>query len=161
MKQYTLPKTERLYLRDAIGNLFAKGSGFTVFPYRVIYRILDEDDPQIARVAIMTIAPKKRFKHAVDRNRVKRICRESYRVAKLPLHKVCADHHRKLAFALLYSDNRQISLHDAQQRMAKIIRTLSHKVVESAGSNPQGSSVPSCSLEQSCSPALPASQPQA
>ncbi len=179
MKQYTLSKTERLYLRDAIGDLFAKGSGFMVFPYRVIYRILGEDDPQVARVAIMTIAPKKRFKHAVDRNRAKRICRESYRVAKLPLLEVCREHHCKLAFALLYCDNRQLSLHDAQQRMAKIIHTLSRKVVEAAGGDPnqdisnsqQETSAshkePSALQQESsshrqepCSPALAASQPQ-
>lgn len=130
MKQFTLPKTERLYLRSAISELFAKGSSFMVFPYRIIYRVLPEDDPQVARVAIMTIAPKKRFKHAVDRNHVKRLSREAYRLAKLPLVGQCEAQHKKLAFAMLYCDNKFLTFAETQHRMQKILKTLSQKVAE-------------------------------
>ncbi len=128
MKTFTLPKVERLYLRSAVSDLFAKGSSFMVFPYRVIYRVLPEDDPQVARVAIMTIAPKKRFKHAVDRNHVKRMGREAYRVSKLPLVARCEELHCKLAFALLYCDNKFISFDETQQRMQRIVKTLTNKL---------------------------------
>lgn len=131
MKQYTLPKTERLYLRNAISELFAKGSSFMVYPYRIVYRVLPEDDDQVAQVAIMTIAPKKRFKHAVDRNHVKRLSREAYRLAKLPLIERCEQQHRKLAFAMLYSDNKFLTFEETQTRMTKIIKTLGQKVTES------------------------------
>ena len=130
MKTFTLPKIERLYLRSAVSDLFAKGSSFMVFPYRVIYRVLPEDDPQVARVAIMTIAPKKRFKHAVDRNHVKRLGREAYRVAKLPLIAQCEEQHKKLAFALLYCDSKFITYQETEQRMSRIIKTLTQKVAE-------------------------------
>ena len=128
MKTFTLPKTERLYLRDAVSKLFAKGSSFMVFPYRIVYRVLPEDDPQVARVAIMTVAPKKRFHHAVDRNHVKRLSREAYRTAKLPLIALCEEKHVKLAFAMLYCDNQFITFDETQQRMDKILKTLSHKI---------------------------------
>ena len=39
MKQFTLPKRERLYLRESIDELFANGRTFVVFPYRVVYLI--------------------------------------------------------------------------------------------------------------------------
>ena len=130
MKTFKLPKVERLYLRSAVSDLFAKGSSFMVFPYRVIYRVLPEDDPQVARVAIMTIAPKKRFKHAVDRNHVKRLGREAYRVAKLPLVAQCESQHKKLAFALLYCDNKFLTFEETQQRMQRILKTLHQKVAE-------------------------------
>lgn len=130
MKQFTLPKSERLYLRDAVSALFAKGSSFMVFPYRIVYRVLPEEDPQTARVAIMTVAPKKRFKHAVDRNHVKRLTREAYRVAKLPLHALCEQQGKKLAFAMLYCDSQFLTFEETQKRMKKIISTLSKKVAE-------------------------------
>ena len=38
MAVYTLPKSERLYLRSSIGQLFAEGKGFMAFPYRVVWR---------------------------------------------------------------------------------------------------------------------------
>jgi len=130
MKTFTLPKTERLYLRDAVSELFAKGSSFMVFPYRIIYRVLPEENPQVARVAIMTVAPKKRFKHAVDRNHVKRLSREAYRIAKLTLIEKCEQQHKKLAFAMLYCDNKFLSFEETQHRMQKILKTLNQKVAE-------------------------------
>ena len=130
MKTFTLPKVERLYLRSAVSDLFTKGSSFMVFPYRVIYRVLPEADPQVARVAIMTIAPKKRFKHAVDRNHVKRLGREAYRLNKLPLIAQCEAQHKKLAFALLYCDNKFITYEETEQRMHRILKTLNQKVAE-------------------------------
>ena len=117
-------------MRSAVSDLFTKGSSFMVFPYRVIYRVLPEEDPQVARVAIMTIAPKKRFKHAVDRNHVKRLGREAYRLNKLPLIAQCEAQHKKLAFALLYCDNKFITYEETEQRMHRILKTLNQKVAE-------------------------------
>lgn len=128
----TLPKTERLYLRDAISQLFAKGSSFMVFPYRIIYRVLPDDDAQVARVAIMTVAPKKKFKHAVDRNHVKRLTREAYRVSKHPLVSACEEHHCRLAFAMLYADNRFLTFDETQQKMHKILRRLQDIVAKAS-----------------------------
>ena len=121
-KNFSLCKDERLYLREAISDLFAKGSSFTVFPYRVMYHVLTEDDPQVARVAIMTIAPKKKFKHAVDRNHVKRLTREAYRINKLPLIEAFANAQKKLQIAFIYSDNKHISFQESESKIRKCIQ---------------------------------------
>jgi ribonuclease P protein component len=127
MKTFTLPKTERLYLRDAIDRLFASGHGFIVYPYRVIYRTLSADeaatDP-MGRVAIMTIAPKKKFKHAVDRNHVKRLTREAYRHLKLPLHEAVAARGEKMQVAFIYLDNKFLTYEETQARMQQIVTRL-------------------------------------
>jgi len=128
VKQYTLPKSERLYLRNAISELFAKGSSFTVFPYRITYCVLPEEDPQEARVAIMAVAPKKRFKHAVDRNHVKRLTREAYRLAKPELIEKCEKAGKKLAFAMIYCDNKFIDFAETQERMTRIFHQLEKKL---------------------------------
>lgn len=126
-KAFSLCKDERLYLREAISELFAKGSSFTVYPYRIIYHVLPEDDPQVARVAIMTIAPKKKFKHAVDRNHVKRLTREAYRINKLPLIEAFEQAHSKLQVAFLYSSNEHISFQETEQRIKKGIQLIIKK----------------------------------
>ncbi len=127
MKTFTLPKTERLYLRDAIDRLFSSGRGFIVYPYRVIYRTLSADeaaaDP-MGRVAIMTIAPKKRFRHAVDRNHVKRLTREAYRRQKLPLHEVVAARGEKLHVAFVYLDSKFLTYEETEARMQQILERL-------------------------------------
>ncbi len=127
MREFTLPKTERLYLRDAIRRLFAGGKSFVVFPYRVIFRFIPESDSQEARVAIMTVVPKKRFKHAVDRNRVKRLTRESYRLNKLPLFDKLQKQGLKLQVAFLYSDNRFLSFAETERKMTCMLKILGEK----------------------------------
>lgn len=130
MKQFTLPKTERLYLRESISELFANGSSFTAYPYRVVYLIKEETDEtrpseeRQSRCSIMTVAPKKRFKHAVDRNHVKRLTREAYRKQKLPLWDTLREHHKAIEVAFLYSDNKFISYQDTYIAIGKGIRRL-------------------------------------
>jgi len=127
MREFTLPKTERLYLRDAIRRLFVGGKSFVVFPYRVIFRFIPESDLQEARVAIMTVVPKKRFKHAVDRNRIKRLTRESYRLNKLPLFDKLQRQGLKLQVAFLYSDNRILSFAETERKMIYMLKILGEK----------------------------------
>ena len=130
MKQFTLPKTERLYLRESISELFANGSSFTAFPYRVVYLLKDETDESLpsperqSRCAMMAIAPKKRFKHAVDRNHVKRLTRESYRKQKLPLWEVLKLHKKTLEVAFLYIDNKFITYEETYTTIGKAITKL-------------------------------------
>lgn len=126
-KNFSLCKEERLYLREAISELFAKGSSFTVFPYRIIYNVLPEDDPQVARVAIMAIAPKKKFKHAVDRNHVKRLTREAYRINKLPIIEVLENANKKLQIAFIYSNNQHISFQETEQKIKKSLQLIMKK----------------------------------
>lgn len=130
MKQFTLPKTERLYLRESISELFANGSSFTAYPYRVVYLLKDENDEtrpseeRQSRCSVMTVAPKKRFKHAVDRNHVKRLTREAYRKQKLPLWEALREHKKAIEVAFLYSDNRFISYDDTYATIGKAISRL-------------------------------------
>lgn len=129
MKQFTLPKRERLYLRESIGELFAKGRSFMVFPYRVVFLVKEaqESDKQ-ARCAIMAVAPKKRFKHAVDRNHVKRLTREAYRLQKLPLIAALEEKELSLEAAFVYSDNKFITFEQTQRLIGKAIGKLQKAV---------------------------------
>ena len=73
--QHTFPKAEKLCSDTAIEKLFADGQSVAKFPLRAVYRPNGGD---VTRVLISV--SKKRFHHAVDRNRVKRLVREAYRL---------------------------------------------------------------------------------
>lgn len=130
MKQFTLPKRERLYLRESIGELFAKGRSFTAFPYRVVYLVKCDQDASIpsaekqARCAMMAVAPKKRFKHAVDRNHVKRLTREAYRLQKLPLIAQLEEKGLTLEVAFLYMDSKFLTFDDTHRVIGRILGRL-------------------------------------
>ena len=53
----------------------------SAFPIRVVYRLV-EPQPNAAQIQMLVSVPKKHFKRAVKRNRVKRQIREAYRKHK-------------------------------------------------------------------------------
>lgn len=82
----SLKKTERLCRREAFALLraygkkyYARGASFIYFPAP-----RSDEDPAPARVAF--IVPKKSLRRAPDRNRARRLLRESYRKQKSVLY---------------------------------------------------------------------------
>ena len=78
MKNFT--KEERLCSRKLLDLLFKNGSSFLLYPFRVSYLLADT--PFKFPVQVVINVSKKRYKRAVDRNLVKRRCREAYRLQK-------------------------------------------------------------------------------
>jgi ribonuclease P protein component len=84
-KQFTLGKEERLKSRKQIEKLFAEGKSFAVNPFRVYFIVhgpLTIDHGLLFGVGVSN----KNFKHAVERNRIKRLTREAWRLQKNELH---------------------------------------------------------------------------
>lgn len=73
-KQHTLGRTERLKSRKSLDSLFKQGKRFILPPFRVHY--MPASDGLKFGIGVST----RNFKKAVDRNRVKRLVREAYRL---------------------------------------------------------------------------------
>lgn len=78
--QFSFPKRERICLKRSIEEVFADGNSFVAYPLRVVYLL--NADSLSARSQMLVSVPKKYFKRAVDRNRIKRLVRENYRLNK-------------------------------------------------------------------------------
>ncbi len=78
-KQFTLQKKERIKSRKLIEELFSKGNSFICHPFRVVYIATAEGLQMGAGVSA------RNFKKAADRNRIKRLTKETYRLKKIPL----------------------------------------------------------------------------
>ncbi len=77
--RYTLGNDRRLKREQHIETLFQKGKAFSVFPVRVVWMLTPRGNETSAfRVGFSS--PKKKFKRATDRARVKRLLREAWRL---------------------------------------------------------------------------------
>src|ERR1700742_2667246 len=82
IQRYTWTKVEKLKSRKRIDEVFKKGRNFSVFPFKVFYLLTAGGAPS---VQAGFGAGSRHFKRAVDRNRIKRLCREAYRLQQQPL----------------------------------------------------------------------------
>ena len=83
-RKYTFPKEEHLCRKKLIEELFSKqGSSFGVYPLRIVW--IPSPAPTTAPPQVLISVSKRTFKRAVDRNRLKRLIREAYRLNKYRL----------------------------------------------------------------------------
>lgn len=118
----TFSKDERLSSKVLLSQLLEKGTSFFVHPFRVIW--LDIDHPGRHPVQLAISVPKKRFKKAVDRNRVKRVVREAYRRNKQELYDALNEKGRKGALLLVYSTNIQPVYSELESKIKLILQRL-------------------------------------
>ncbi len=126
MAGLTLCKRERLVSRKLIDALFSGSRSMAAFPLRVVYIKKDcaqEDEP----VQILVSVPKRHFKHAVDRNRVKRQVREAYRHNKSLIYPALSDQ-QQLLLAIVWLSDRHFSTTEVEQRLTTLLKRIAEKL---------------------------------
>ena len=85
-KSYSLPQAERINSKKQVERLFRGGvsKALSAFPLRMVYMVEEREECDGASPAaqMMVSVPKRYFKRAVKRNRVKRQVREAFRLNK-------------------------------------------------------------------------------
>lgn len=127
----TFKKEERLCSKSLIDKLFHRGSSFVVYPFRVVY--LSESAEEGSAPAVQTIisVSKRRFKRAHDRNRIKRLMREVYRLQKneLLIPRVIADQH-VVYLAIQYVAKEELKFELLFEKMNKLLKQLANEVAK-------------------------------
>ncbi len=97
-QRYFFKKEDKLKSRKAIDAVFSKGNSFSNFPLKVIWLPQNTKASLQAAVGVSS----RNFKKATDRNRVKRLMREAYRLQKSPLQEHLALKQKNLSVFFLY-----------------------------------------------------------
>lgn len=121
----TFPKKERLTGEIRINTLFEQGKSFISYPFRVGYMVVPKSD---VPVKVLIGVPKKRFKHAVDRNRIKRLFREVYRLNKDGFFKFVQEKNYSLHLVISYVSSDIITFELMQESWLKTIEKLIRKL---------------------------------
>ncbi|KAB7528622.1 ribonuclease P protein component [Flagellimonas olearia] len=113
---HTFPRKEKLKSKKVFEDLFMDGKNISEFPIKLIYRNTNFKDGVPIKVGV--VAPKKKFRHAVDRNRIKRLLREAYRLNKALIFNNIEGN---FAFLFLYLGKRQPTFDELDMAMKQLL----------------------------------------
>ena len=119
----TFRKEEKLKKKNLITDLFASGKSASVFPLKMIYLKNDHESPFKVQAGVSV--SKRNFKRAVDRNRIKRLMRESYRKNKHLIYN--DDDTKKHILMFIYQAKREVSYEQMEEKMNELIQKFLHK----------------------------------
>lgn len=132
-RSYSFPKEEHLCRKKLIDELFGQGSSFGLYPLRLIW--LSAPAPTMAPPQVLVSVSKRNFKRAVDRNYLKRLLREAYRLNKYRLLEADGGH-RVAQLAIIYTGKEKKPLLVVEK---KLISGLERLLTET-GATPAGGS---------------------
>ena len=130
---FTYKKTDKLKSRKQTQHLFSTGQAINVFPIRLIYTIepiassLDNISPTSLLQAGVG-APTRTFRKAVQRNRVKRLLREAYRLEKPNFLSQAALDNKRVNLFFLYTDALVLSQVEIQGKVKEALSLLVTKL---------------------------------
>jgi ribonuclease P protein component len=119
-KPYSLGKSQRLKSRKQIDSLFEKGKKITLFPFRLLYLA----KPGNGEVKAGFTVSSKIFPRAVDRNRIKRLSRESYRTQKKELEISIKENRSTLILFFIYTGREIIPYAEVSTALKQVLDKL-------------------------------------
>ncbi len=120
--KYTFTKKERLSSKKLIDQLFTEAKTFFSYPFKVFY-LFQETEKEFPVQVLITVS-KKNFKKAVDRNNIKRMVREGYRLNKLPLHDYLNENNKSVLFGLVYVGESILKNQEIERKLILILQRL-------------------------------------
>jgi len=143
-------KEERLCSKKFIDLLFNNGSSFLLYPYRVHYLVIEKPEGITSKISctigalndkapevigfpakVLINVSKKRYKRAVDRNLIKRHCREVYRLQKgSQLYPLLADQNKLLLLSLQFIGKKIYDHVFFEKRLLLVFKKLAISLIQ-------------------------------
>jgi ribonuclease P protein component len=126
----TLGKQERLKSKKLIEKLYAEGDSVKTFPLRMMYVQTAHTSDFPCQVGVSVA--KRNYKLAADRNRLKRLMRETYRLQKQIVYN---NLDKPYVFMISYIGSEEIKYEDLYLKMEKLLTLFIDKVKVKADEN--------------------------
>lgn len=112
---FRFPKTEKLKSKKQIEMLFEEGESLKVYPLRIRFlKVSEEEKP----LQVAFSVPKRNFKRAVDRIRIKRVLREIYRKNKKTVNQ---DVKSSYVVMFMFTDRQEWNYEDLEKKMISLL----------------------------------------
>ena len=130
---FTYKKTDKLKSRKQTQHLFSTGQAINVFPIRLIYTI----EPMLSTADNLSLTsllqagvktPNRTFRKAVQRNRVKRLLREAYRLEKPNFLSQASLENKRINLFFLYTDALVLTQVEIQGKVKEALSLLVTKL---------------------------------
>lgn len=116
----TFPAAEKLKSRKALEALYGEGRVFTAFPLRLLVLRVPYDERYPVKIAVT--APKRRLKLATDRNRMKRLLREAWRLNKQELMAHCRQQTISYHILFISQCNTPVSYARVEEKLTLLLK---------------------------------------
>ena len=122
----TLSKRERLKSSVIMEQLFSSGNSIKSGPFVLLWRIQKLSSSVAIQVGFSV--PKKKFKKAVTRNKIRRLIKEAYRLQKTGLFDTVLKSEKQLALFILYRDNNESTQKELQDKIIVALSRLENEL---------------------------------
>ena len=113
--------------------MFRQGQSFMLSPYKVFFLFTGKEDATLqAGFGVSS----KIYKKATERNRIKRLTKEAYRVLKPALYEKLKERNMNLAIFLIYTGRELPAFEEVNRKISLILQRLTHLVNEKTALHP-------------------------
>jgi ribonuclease P protein component len=121
--KFTFNKKDKLKSKKQIEALFSQGKSVSAYPLRLVYMATTFNDDVLFKTGVSV--SKRHFKRAVDRNRIKRLLREVFRLHKAEYFNNISTSH---AFMILYIGTEKPSLTLIETKMKRLFEKFESNI---------------------------------
>lgn len=125
---YKFGKSYKLCSEKTIQSIFKEGRSVKCYPY-VLYYLPSNFSDNTSHKWVFS-APKRNYRKAYQRNRIKRVIKESIRLNKSILEEYLQNKELQLAFFLIYTGKEEMDHKILDKKTKKLFNTIINKLDE-------------------------------